>query len=41
VRDRVADFKRPKEYRFIAELPKNATGKIERARLRALGTPSR
>jgi len=36
LRTRVADFKRPKRYRFISELPKNPTGKIERARLRSL-----
>lgn len=33
-RSRLAAFKVPKEVQFLASLPKNATGKIERARLR-------
>ena len=32
----VARFKRPKAYRFVAELPKNAYGKILKTELRAL-----
>lgn len=33
-RARLAGYKRPKEYQFTAELPKTATGKIQRFRLR-------
>ena len=35
VRDRVAGFKVPETIQFVAELPKTATGKIQRFRLRA------
>jgi benzoate-CoA ligase len=30
----MADYKRPRTIEFIAELPKTATGKIQRFRLR-------
>ena len=36
VRDRLADYKRPRSVEFLPELPKTATGKIQRFRLRAL-----
>jgi acyl-coenzyme A synthetase/AMP-(fatty) acid ligase len=29
----LADFKRPRTYRFLAELPRNATGKLMRRAL--------
>ena len=32
--DRIARFKRPKAYRFVAELPKNNTGKVLKTELR-------
>ncbi|HET8742521.1 MAG TPA: hypothetical protein VFM41_07850 [Gaiella sp.] len=32
--DRLARFKRPREYRFVDELPKSASGKILRRMLR-------
>lgn len=32
--DRIARFKRPKRYRFVAELPKNETGKVLKTELR-------
>jgi len=35
VRERLADYKRPRWVAFIPELPKTATGKIQRFRLRA------
>ncbi len=34
VKDQLAPFKYPREIRFLAELPKTATGKIQRFRLR-------
>jgi long-chain acyl-CoA synthetase len=34
--DHIARFKRPKEYRFVAELPKNNYGKVVKTDLRAL-----
>ena len=34
VRDRVAEYKRPRWVEFVPELPKTATGKIQRYRLR-------
>lgn len=34
--DSIARFKRPKDYRFVAELPKNNYGKILKTELRAL-----
>ena len=33
--DRIARFKRPKEYVFVPDLPKNSTGKILKTELRA------
>jgi acyl-coenzyme A synthetase/AMP-(fatty) acid ligase len=36
VRDRLAEYKRPRRVEFVAELPKTATGKIRRFQLRAL-----
>jgi benzoate-CoA ligase len=36
VRDRLADYKRPRSVEFLSELPKTATGKIQRFRLRAM-----
>jgi benzoate-CoA ligase len=36
VRDRLAEYKRPRWVEFLPELPKTATGKIQRFRLRAL-----
>jgi long-chain acyl-CoA synthetase len=41
-RSRIASFKRPREYRFLTELPKNAYGKVLKRELRAqLATPCR
>ncbi|MBX3204932.1 MAG: AMP-binding protein [Labilithrix sp.] len=34
----IARFKRPREYRFVAELPKNHYGKVLKTELRARGT---
>ena len=34
-RDRLAGFKRPRHYEIVAELPKTATGKIQRFKLRS------
>jgi benzoate-CoA ligase len=36
VRERLADYKRPRGVEFVPELPKTATGKIQRFKLRAL-----
>ncbi|HEY7290759.1 MAG TPA: benzoate-CoA ligase family protein [Vicinamibacterales bacterium] len=36
VRDRLADYKRPRWVEFVTELPKTATGKIQRYRLRQI-----
>ena len=36
VRARLADYKRPRWIEFVAELPKTATGKIQRHKLRDL-----
>jgi acyl-CoA synthetase (AMP-forming)/AMP-acid ligase II len=33
--DRLADFKRPREYYFVEELPKNPSGKVQKFRLRS------
>ena len=35
VRSRIADYKRPRWVEFVAELPKTATGKIQRYKLRS------
>ena len=32
--DHIARFKRPKEYRFVAELPRNSYGKVLKTELR-------
>jgi len=37
VRERLAEYKRPRWVEFLAELPKTATGKIQRFKLRAKG----
>ena len=37
VRERLAEYKRPRWVEFLAELPKTATGKIQRFKLRAPG----
>ena len=34
VRERLADYKRPRGIEFVAELPKTATGKLQRSKLR-------
>ena len=36
VKDKLAPYKYPRLIEFVAELPKTATGKIQRFRLRAL-----
>jgi benzoate-CoA ligase len=38
VKDQLAPYKYPREIRFLAELPKTATGKIQRFKLRAAAT---
>jgi benzoate-CoA ligase len=38
VRQRLAEYKRPRWIEFLPELPKTATGKIQRYRLREIGT---
>lgn len=40
VRGQLADFKRPRWVTFVRELPKTATGKIQRFKLRELATES-
>ena len=37
VRERLAEYKRPRWVEFVTELPKTATGKIQRFKLRARG----
>jgi 4-hydroxybenzoate-CoA ligase len=39
VRERLADYKRPRGVEFVAELPKTATGKLQRFKLRAAPNP--
>ena len=41
VRERLAEYKRPRWVEFLPELPKTATGKIQRFRLRELANKSR
>lgn len=41
VRGRLAEYKRPRWVAFVAELPKTATGKIQRYRLREIASGSR
>ena len=38
VKERLAPYKYPRQIEFISELPKTATGKIQRFRLRAANT---
>ena len=38
VRERLADYKRPRGVEFVSELPKTATGKLQRFKLRAAQT---
>jgi benzoate-CoA ligase len=38
VRERLAEYKRPRWVQFVPELPKTATGKIQRFRLRELAS---
>ena len=40
VKERLAPYKYPREIEFLPELPKTATGKIQRFRLREHGSPS-
>jgi len=35
VRERLADYKRPRGVEFVSELPKTATGKLQRFKLRS------
>ena len=35
VRERLAEYKRPRGVEFVTELPKTATGKLQRYKLRA------
>jgi benzoate-CoA ligase len=35
VKDRLAPYKYPRSFEFVADLPKTATGKIQRFKLRA------
>jgi benzoate-CoA ligase len=39
VRDRLPDYKRPRGVEFLSELPKTATGKVQRFKLRELTSP--
>ena len=39
VRERLADYKRPRSVVFLPELPKTATGKIQRFKLRSRAGP--
>lgn len=39
-REHLAGYKRPKRYEIVAELPKTATGKIQRFKLRTTTTPT-
>ena len=39
VKAEIAPYKYPREIEFVPELPKTATGKLQRFRLRALATP--
>jgi len=40
VRERLAEYKRPRWVEFLPELPRTATGKIQRFRLRELANTS-
>jgi len=37
--EHIARFKRPREYRFVAQLPKNNNGKVVKGELRAMLSP--
>ena len=39
VKARLANYKVPKQVRFLPELPRNAMGKVEKAQLRKLFAP--
>jgi benzoate-CoA ligase len=39
VRERLAEYKRPRGVEFVAELPKTATGKLQRFKLRSSNAP--
>jgi benzoate-CoA ligase len=41
VKERLAPYKYPRQIAFVAELPKTATGKIQRFKLRELEAPQR
>ncbi|MEO7400640.1 MAG: benzoate-CoA ligase family protein [Polaromonas sp.] len=41
VKERLAPYKYPRTIEFLAELPKTATGKIQRFKLRELGSPAK
>src|SRR5262245_14376228 len=41
VRERLAEYKRPRWVAFVTELPKTATGKIQRFKLRAMAADTR
>jgi benzoate-CoA ligase len=40
VRERLADYKRPRGVEFVGELPKTATGKLQRFKLRSAASPA-
>ncbi len=40
VKDKLAPYKYPRQIEFVADLPKTATGKIQRFKLRALDVPA-
>jgi benzoate-CoA ligase len=40
VRDRLAEYKRPRWVEFLPELPRTATGKLQRFKLRSSRTPA-
>ena len=41
VRTQLADYKRPRWVTFVSELPKTATGKIQRFKLRELASTAK
>jgi benzoate-CoA ligase len=40
VKDKLAPYKYPRQIEFVNDLPKTATGKIQRFKLRALDVPA-
>jgi benzoate-CoA ligase len=40
VKDKLAPYKYPRQIEFVNDLPKTATGKIQRFKLRALDAPA-